>query len=166
VPEDRKSHGLILTDTVRHNISLPSLKQLSRFRFIAWQREYDLANRLVKQLAIRTPHVNQTVGLLSGGNQQKTVLAKWLARRPRWLLLDEPTRGIDVNAKSEIYALIDDLARQGVAILLVSSEIEEILGLCDRVLVMHQGELAGELDRSQMSEETILRLATGAEGRP
>ncbi len=166
VPEDRKSHGLILSDTVRHNISLPSLKQLSRFRFIAWQREYDLANRLVKQLAIRTPHVNQTVGLLSGGNQQKTVLAKWLARRPRWLLLDEPTRGIDVNAKSEIYALIDDLARQGVAILLVSSEIEEILGLCDRVLVMHQGELAGELDRSQMSEETILRLATGAEGRP
>lgn len=166
VPEDRKQHGLILSDSVRHNISLSSLRELSRYRFIDWWREKDLAQRLVQQLAIRTPHLDQPVGLLSGGNQQKTVLARWLARQPRWLLLDEPTRGIDVNAKSEIYALMDTLVRQSVAILFVSSEMDEILGLCDRVLVMHQGELAGELLRTQMSEEAIMRLATGGAQLP
>jgi ribose transport system ATP-binding protein len=166
VPEDRKQHGLILADSVRHNISLPSLWELSRYSFIRRSQEKALAHRMIQQLTIRTPHADQCVGLLSGGNQQKTVLSKWLARRPRWLLLDEPTRGIDVQAKSEIYALIDTLAQEGVAILLVSSELEEILGLCDRVLVMHQGEPAGELNREQMSEESIMRLATGGQGPP
>lgn len=161
VPEDRKRYGLILGDSVCRNISLPSLKELSRFSLIRRGRERYLASQLTQQLNIRTPHLDQTVALLSGGNQQKTVLAKWLARQPCWLLLDEPTRGIDVNAKSEIYSLIDVLAQQGVAILLASSELEEILGLCDRVLVMHQGELAGELSREQMSEEAIMQLATG-----
>ncbi|MCS7161439.1 MAG: sugar ABC transporter ATP-binding protein [Gemmatales bacterium] len=161
VPEDRKQYGLILNDSVCHNISLPSLRELSRYWLVRSAQEKALARQLVTQLNIRTPYLHQAVGLLSGGNQQKTVLAKWLARRPRWLLLDEPTRGIDVHAKSEIYALIDTLAQQGVAILLVSSELEEILGLCDRVLVMYQGEVAGELSRDVMSEEAIMQLATG-----
>ncbi|GBD34983.1 Ribose import ATP-binding protein RbsA [bacterium HR36] len=161
IPEDRKCHGLILEDSVCHNLSLPSLRELTRYWLIRTRQEKILARRMIAHLNIRTPHLDQPVGLLSGGNQQKTVLGKWLARRPRWLLLDEPTRGIDVHTKSEIYALIDNLAHQGVAILLVSSELEEILGLCDRVLVMHQGELAGELPRPQIHEETIMRLATG-----
>ncbi|MCS7167077.1 MAG: sugar ABC transporter ATP-binding protein [Gemmatales bacterium] len=161
IPEDRKQFGLILNDTVCHNISLPSLRELSRYTLVRSRQERTLASQLVQQLSIRTPGLQQMVGLLSGGNQQKTVLAKWLARQPRWLLLDEPTRGIDIYAKSEIYALVDSLAQQGVAILMVSSELEEILGLCDRVLVMHQGELVGELDRSHLSEEAIMQLATG-----
>ena len=103
----------------------------------------------------------QLVGNLSGGNQQKVVLAKWLSRTPRLLILDEPTRGIDVGAKSEIYALMDELAQQGAAILMISSDLEEILGMSDRVLVMHQGDLAGSLSRAELSEEAIMHLATG-----
>jgi ribose transport system ATP-binding protein len=105
--------------------------------------------------------MQQPVGLLSGGNQQKVVLAKWLCRTPRVLILDEPTRGIDVGAKSEIYALMDSLAHEGMAILMISSDLEEILGMSDRVLVMHEGRLAGELDRGELREEAIMHLATG-----
>ena len=115
------------------------------------------------KLNVRTPHVQQTVGLLSGGNQQKVVLAKWLYRGPRVLILDEPTRGVDVGAKSEIYALMDSLAQQGIAILMISSDLEEILGMSDRVLVMHEGRLAGELTKAELSEEAVMRLATGGE---
>ena len=120
-----------------------------------------MARDSISQLRIRTPGPRQTVGLLSGGNQQKVVLGKWLARRPHVLICDEPTRGVDVGAKSEIYALLDRLACDGVAVLMISSDLEEVLGMSDRVLVLHEGRLAGELSRSALSEQAIMHLATG-----
>jgi ribose transport system ATP-binding protein len=117
------------------------------------------------QLKVRTPSLSQPVALLSGGNQQKVVLAKWLSRTPRLLILDEPTRGIDVGTKAEIYGLMDRLAGQGLGILMISSDLEEILGMSDRVLVMHEGNLAGELPRGALSEEAIMHLATGGKAR-
>lgn len=161
VPEDRRYHGLILDDSIQHNIGLPNLDRLSVGRLVVHQRELDLARAGCERLRVRTPGLGQTVGLLSGGNQQKIVLAKWLARQPRAIIFDEPTRGIDVGAKSEIYALMDQLSQQGTAILMISSDLEEVMGMSDRVLVLHQGRLAGELDRGNLSQETIMRLATG-----
>jgi ribose transport system ATP-binding protein len=118
---------------------------------------------MIQQMRIRTPNAAQIVQFLSGGNQQKVVIGKWLALGPRLLLLDEPTRGIDVGAKQEIYRLMEDLAAQGLAILFVSSEMEEILGMSDRVLVMHEGRISGELARKDLSEEAVMFLATGKE---
>ncbi len=161
IPEDRRHEGLILTDSVRHNLSLPSLDRLSLAGLILPGPERDLARRLTERLRVRTPSVEQTVGLLSGGNQQKVVLGKWLARTGRVLLFDEPTRGVDVGAKKEIYALMDELARGGLAILMISSDMEEVLGISDRVLVMHEGALAGEVPHAQLSEVAIMSLATG-----
>jgi ribose transport system ATP-binding protein len=160
-PEDRRLCGLVLEDSVQHNLALPNLDQLSRLRLVSPGRERQLARDLCHRLRVRTPRLDQPVGLLSGGNQQKVVLGKWLARRPRLLILDEPTRGVDIGARSEIYALIDQLAGSGVAILLISSDLEEVLGISDRVLVLHQGRLAGELSRPDLSEEAIMTLATG-----
>jgi ribose transport system ATP-binding protein len=164
VPEDRRLQGLVLPASVRDNISLANLEQLSRLSIVAPRRERNLANRMCQQLGIRTPSIRQPAELLSGGNQQKVVLAKWLCRTPRLLILDEPTRGIDVGAKAEIYALIDSLASRGVAILMISSDLEEILGVSDRVLVMHDGRLAGELSRAELTEQAVMHLATG--GKP
>jgi ribose transport system ATP-binding protein len=161
VPEDRRYHGLVVEDSVRHNIALPNLDRLSFLRLVSARSEGELARQTCDRLRVRTPGVEQTVGLLSGGNQQKVVLAKWLARSPRVLIFDEPTRGIDVGAKSEIYALMDRLAGEGVAVLMISSDLEEILGMSDRVLVLHQGRLAGELPRAGLSEEAIMHLAVG-----
>jgi ribose transport system ATP-binding protein len=160
-PEDRRLHGLILPDTVEHNLSLPNLDRLSFLRLVSGRREAALARDLVDRLRVKTPRLSQTVGLLSGGNQQKVVLGKWLARRPAVLLLDEPTRGVDVGARGEIYALMDRLAGDGVAILMISSDLEEVLGMSDRVLVLHEGRLAGELSRAELSEEAVMHLATG-----
>jgi ribose transport system ATP-binding protein len=161
IPEDRRVDGLILTDSVKHNISLARLPSLSRFGFLQSGREEQLAQAMCERFQVRTPSTAQIAGNLSGGNQQKVVLAKWLSRTPRLLILDEPTRGIDVGAKSEVYALMDELARQGTAILMISSDLEEILGMSDRVLVMHEGGLAGSLTRAELSEKTIMHLATG-----
>jgi ribose transport system ATP-binding protein len=161
VPEDRRFQGLVLPASVRDNISLPSLDRVSRLGLVARRQEQELAQRMCKQLNVRTPGTGQAVALLSGGNQQKVVLAKWLCRTPRVLILDEPTRGVDVGAKSEIYALMDQLAGAGMAVLMISSDLEEILGMSDRVLVMHEGRLAGELPRAGLSEEAVMRLATG-----
>jgi ribose transport system ATP-binding protein len=161
VPEDRRVQGLLLDQSVSHNISLPSLRRLQRLRLVALRKERRLAEAQTELLNIRTPSVRKTVGLLSGGNQQKVVLGKWLGRSPRVLILDEPTRGVDVGAKTEIYALMDHLASQGIAVLMISSDLEEILGMSDRVLVMHEGNLTGQLSRSELSEEAIMRLATG-----
>jgi ribose transport system ATP-binding protein len=161
IPEDRRWQGLVLSASVMENISLASLDLVSQWGLVARGRERELADSMCQRLNVRTPSIQQTVGLLSGGNQQKVVLAKWLCRTPRLLILDEPTRGIDVGAKTEIYALMDRLAAQGVAVLMISSDLEEILGMSDRVLVMHDGNLAGELARSELSEEAIMHLATG-----
>ena len=161
VPEDRKKQGVVLGMDVRSNVSLASLRRDQRHGFLNRRRETELSAEMVGAMRIKTPNDRQVVQFLSGGNQQKVVLGKWLATAPRVLLLDEPTRGIDVGAKQEIYQLMEELARQGVAILFVSSEMEEVLGMSDRVLVMHEGRLAGALTRSELSEEAIIHLATG-----
>ncbi|MCB1079428.1 MAG: sugar ABC transporter ATP-binding protein, partial [Verrucomicrobiae bacterium] len=160
-PEDRKQQGLILDMAVRENLSLASLKRDEKRGFLNLRKEREIAAEMIGKMRIKTPSDRQVVRYLSGGNQQKVVLGKWLAMKPRVLLLDEPTRGIDVGAKQEIYALMEELAREGVAILFVSSELEEILGMSDRTLVMHEGRLTGELSREQLGEEAVMRLATG-----
>lgn len=161
VPEDRRRQGLVIDFSIRDNIGLPSLGVWNRLGFVDRRRESETSVSLREKLNIRTPDVGQTVGLLSGGNQQKVVLGKWLAREPKLLLLDEPTRGVDVGAKAEIYAIVDELARRGVAVLMISSDLEEIIGVSDRVLVMHEHRLAGELARSELSEQAVMHLATG-----
>ena len=160
-PEDRRQFGLVLEASVQTNIGLPNLDRLSFLRLVSGRRESELAAEMCRRLAVRTPSLRQIVGNLSGGNQQKVVLGKWLARRPAVLILDEPTRGIDVGAKSEIYALMDQRAHEGVAVLMISSDLEEVLGMSDRVLVLHEGRLAGELPRGDLSEEAVMHLATG-----
>jgi ribose transport system ATP-binding protein len=163
VPEDRKLQGAVLDMDVRENTSLVSLKRDAlKGWFLNRSSEKELAREGIESLSIRTPGDWQLVRYLSGGNQQKVVIAKWLAMNPRVLLLDEPTRGIDVGAKQEIYKLIEDFASKGLAILFVSSELEEVMGLADRVLVMHEGEVSGELFRGEMSEERIMALATSS----
>ena len=161
VPEDRRAHGLVLAESVAYNLSLPNLDMLDFLRWVVRSRERAMAEDLSARMRVRGTGPSQTVGLLSGGNQQKVVLGKWLARRPRVLILDEPTRGVDVGAKSEIYALTDQLAREGVAVWMISSDMEEVLGMSDRVLVLHEGRLTGELRRGELSEEAVMHLATG-----
>ena len=166
VPEDRKQQGVILEMAVRENLSLASLRRSSRRGFLNRAAERTLVADAIRELRIKTPDENQLVQYLSGGNQQKIVLGKWLALKPRLLLLDEPTRGIDVGAKQEIYKLMEQLAETGVAILFVSSEMEEILRLSDRTLVLHEGRLTGELRRDELSEEAVMLLATGGPHEP
>ncbi|MDP6114488.1 MAG: sugar ABC transporter ATP-binding protein [Planctomycetota bacterium] len=162
VPENRKEEGLFLEMTVTENISLPGLEDNCKSGvFIDSDQERSVTDEMIRKLNIRTPGPDQELQYLSGGNQQKVVLGKWLSLEPGLLLLDEPTRGIDVGAKEEIYALIEDLAERGMAILFVSSEMEEILGLSDRAIVMHEGRITGGLSREQLSEETVMHLATG-----
>jgi ribose transport system ATP-binding protein len=165
VPEDRKNHGLILDQSVRDNIGLAGLnRHRGRWGLVDRQRENLDAEQARQRLAIKTPNLELAVRYLSGGNQQKVVLGKWLALGPQVLLLDEPTRGVDIGAKREIYALMDELAAAGVAIVFASSEMEEILGMSDRILVMHEGRINGQLARGEFSEEAIMRLATGQRG--
>ncbi|MFT5525314.1 MAG: ribose transport system ATP-binding protein [Pirellulaceae bacterium] len=163
VPEDRKQQGLIIEMAVRENIGLASLRQNQFFGFLNSTHEANITEEMIEKLNIKTPHAMQVARYLSGGNQQKVVLGKWLAMAPKILLLDEPTRGIDVGAKEEIYQLMEQLAETGVAILFVSSEMEEILRMSDRTLVMHEGRISGELKRSDLSEEAIMHLATGGD---
>jgi ribose transport system ATP-binding protein len=162
VPEDRKQQGVVLDMIIRQNIGLASLHQHSRpGGFLNFAVEKQQSAEMSQRLRVKAPHDQYRVGNLSGGNQQKVVLGKWLALKPRVLLLDEPTRGIDVGAKQEIYQLMDELAGQGIAVLFVSSEMEEIMGMSDRVIVMHEGRITGELTREQLSEESVMHLATG-----
>ena len=160
-PEDRKLHGLVLPMSVRENTSLASLQRDQKTGLLNFDAEVSVAQEAVDTLQIKTPHLEQVARFLSGGNQQKIVLGKWLALTPKLLMLDEPTRGIDVGAKREIYKLMEKLAGEGIAILFASSEMEEVLGMSDRAFVMHEGRLAGELQRNQLSEEAIMQLATG-----
>ena len=163
-PENRKQQGLVMEMALRENMSLPSLIRDQHHGFLNRQQEAKITEQMIKQMQIKTPSAEQEVRYLSGGNQQKVVLGKWLAMEPKLLLLDEPTRGIDVGAKQEIYGLMEELTRRGVAILFVSSEMEEVLGMSDRALVMHEGRLSGELARNELTEEAIMQLATG--GKP
>jgi ribose transport system ATP-binding protein len=161
VPEDRKQQGVILEMAVRENLSLPSLRRTQRAGFLDRASERKISAEMIEALNVKTPGDRQVVQYLSGGNQQKVVIGKWLAMSPRVLLLDEPTRGIDVGAKQEIYRLMEKLAKGGVAILFVSSELEEVLGMSDRTLVMHEGWITGQLKREELSEEAIMHFATG-----
>ncbi|PXX54728.1 monosaccharide ABC transporter ATP-binding protein (CUT2 family) [Nocardia tenerifensis] len=158
-PEERKAQALLLHRGVRDNISLAMLDRLRRLRFVRAGEERRLAERYVESLRVRTPSIEQEVRKLSGGNQQKVVLARWLARKPKVLILDEPTRGVDVGAKAEIYRIIEELAEAGVAVLVISSELPEVLGLADRIVVMQHGRVTGELEREEASEEAVLALA-------
>ena len=155
VPEDRGTQGLIRPMRIRHNVSLAVLKELARFFFIDRGREQELARRDIERFKIRASSMDQVVGKLSGGNQQKVVLAKWLATRPRILILDEPTRGIDVGAKAEIHKIMSELAAQGMAVLMISSELPEVLGMSDRVLVMREGRIVAGFDRAEATQERI-----------
>jgi ribose transport system ATP-binding protein len=159
--EDRKNQGLVLEMSVRENATLANLGAITKLFFVDRRKEREVTRRYVDELRIKTPSVEQLARNLSGGNQQKVVLAKWLFTKSRVLIFDEPTRGIDVGAKVEIYKLMNELVRRGVAVLMISSELPEVLGMCDRILVMHEGRLAGELLRNEASQERIMRLATG-----
>jgi L-arabinose transport system ATP-binding protein len=145
--------------SVLENTSMAILPRLTRFGFVRTGLERTVVNRFVDKLEVRTPSLDQEVGKLSGGNQQKVVLSRWLAVRPKMLILDEPTRGIDVGAKAEIYDLIDELANEGLAILFISSELPEILGLSDRIYVMQNGRITGEIPGEHATEEAVLQLA-------
>jgi L-arabinose transport system ATP-binding protein len=158
-PEERKAQALLLHRTVRDNVSLAVLERLRRFRVVNGRAERELTRRYVTQLNVRTPTIEQEVGKLSGGNQQKVVLARWLARRPKVLVLDEPTRGVDVGAKAEIYSIINELAADGLALVVISSELPELLGLADRIVVMQAGRVTGELSRAEATEEGVLAMA-------
>ncbi len=159
VPEDRKEQGLILKMSVRENASIAALSSVAKGWFIDKRAEKNLSNEYVAKLRVKTPSNEQKVNNLSGGNQQKVVIAKWLANHPRVLILDEPTRGIDVGAKKEIHMLTSELAKQGVAVIMISSELPEVLGMSDRIYVMHDGQIKGEVAREDASQESIMKIA-------
>ena len=161
VPEDRKKSGLILDDSIAQNISLASLMRLASGGLISASAENATAEDQRKALRIKTPDVATRAGSLSGGNQQKVVLGKWLSMQPKVMIFDEPTRGIDVGSKAEIYTLMRNLADAGVAILMISSDMEEVLGVSDRVVVMHEGAISGTLTRDRFTEENFMQLAVG-----
>lgn len=158
-PEERKAQALLMQRSVRDNASLAILDRITHARVVDRRKEREIVGEQVKRMRVRTPSMEQEIRKLSGGNQQKIVLARWLARKPRLLILDEPTRGVDVGAKSEIYTVIDELARAGMAILIVSSELPELLGLADRIVVMRGGRISGQLDAAEATEESVLELA-------
>lgn len=161
VPEDRRKSGLVVEMTVRENITLPNLTSFTRAGLIRYNQEKNAASAQCKKLKIKTPSSETLVENLSGGNQQKVVLAKWLALAPKVIIFDEPTRGIDVGAKSELYHLMRNLADNGVVVIIISSDMEEILGVSDRIAVMHEGNITGILERSEFNEQIIMQLAIG-----
>ena len=161
VPEDRKRQGLVLSMSALANTTLVVLRELSRLTFIRHSSERALAGSYFARLRVRAPGVNALIAGLSGGNQQKIVLAKWLAARSRILILDEPTRGVDVGAKAEIHALIDELAAAGQAVILISSELPEVLNLSTRLIVLREGRIAGELTREQATQDAVMRMMAG-----
>jgi ABC-type sugar transport system ATPase subunit len=161
VPEDRKQHGLVLEMPITDNITLPSLDEFTTYGWLNEKAARVSAEKSATQFEIKASSVNQLTGQLSGGNQQKVVLAKWLARQPRILILDEPTRGIDVGTKATVHHLMGSLAAQGMAILMISSELPEILGMSDRILVMREGQLIREFSRAEATQEKLMMAATG-----
>jgi rhamnose transport system ATP-binding protein len=161
VPEDRRQQGLVMDASIERNAALASLGRLSRAGFLRSADERSLAEDWAVKLRLKFAKLTDPIGVLSGGNQQKVVLAKWLARKPAVLIVDEPTRGIDVGTKAEVHRLLSELAAEGVAILMISSELPEVLGMADRVLVVHEGRLAAEFGRAEATEERIALAATG-----
>jgi ribose transport system ATP-binding protein len=159
VPEDRRKEGLILCGSVKDNINITKLPHINSYGFVKQKEEEKIANEYCKRLNIRTPDNKQIVRNLSGGNQQKVVIAKWLAINPGILILDDPTRGIDVGAKNEIYSLINNLVKEGIGIILISSELPEIINISDRILVMREGKITGEFSRQEASQEKIMKNA-------
>jgi len=162
VTEDRKRYGLNLIGSITVNVSAAALGRLARLGIIDRNREYAVADDYRKQMNIKTPSVSSVVGTLSGGNQQKVVLSKWIYSGPDVLILDEPTRGIDVGAKYEIYGIINEMAAQGKAVIVISSELPELIGLSDRIYTIAEGKLTGELDRAHASQEELMRHMTAA----
>jgi ABC-type sugar transport system ATPase subunit len=163
VPEDRKEAGLFLSLSVRENMVAANLNQFGNFIFLDYRQMLAAATDMVRSLGIKTPSVEQQVQNLSGGNQQKVMLAKWLLIKPRVLIVDEPTRGVDVGVKADVHQLLRDLANRGVGIVMVSSELPEVLGMSDRILVMREGKLVGELSHAEATEENVMRYAAGVQ---
>jgi D-xylose transport system ATP-binding protein len=161
VPEDRKGQGLVLIQSILKNISLPNLDRFSQFFRINGDAELAASNQQAKALAIKAPNLQIPVDQLSGGNQQKVVIAKWLMGNPKVLIMDDPTRGIDVGAKFEIYKLMNELAEKGVGIIMISSDLEEVLGMSDRIMVMCEGHSSEILDHEEANQEHVMKLATG-----
>jgi ribose transport system ATP-binding protein len=163
ITEDRKDEGLILDFSIKENMVLPTLRSFAPRGIIKEKSEKDFVEMLIKRLTVKTESADIAVGKLSGGNQQKVVIAKWVGIGPKVLILDEPTRGVDVGAKREIYQLMNELTERGVAIIMVSSELPEILGMSDRILVVHEGKITGELTKDEATQEKIMKLATGGQ---
>ena len=161
MPEDRHQDGLVLDFPIASNVSLPILRRLFPRLLLRERTERDLARGYAERLNVRMTGVGQLVGALSGGNQQKVVLAKWLATKPRILILDEPTRGIDIGAKVEVHRIISDLAASGLGVILISSDLPEVLAMSDRILVLHEGRLTAEIARVDATEERVMFAATG-----
>jgi D-xylose transport system ATP-binding protein len=166
VPEDRKTHGLVLIQSILENVSLPNFDQFSTWYRIDENAEYNSSVKFARRLEIKAPNLKVPTFSLSGGNQQKVVIAKWLMSQPKVLILDDPTRGVDVGAKYEIYKLMNDLAESGIAIIMISSELEEVLGMSDRVMVMHEGKSTLVLDIEEATQEKIMAYATGVAAVP
>ena len=161
VPEDRKVEGVVPIMSIKRNITLPNLKQVSTGPLLSERKQKDLSNKMIDKLRVKTPSGEQAVNNLSGGNQQKVVFAKWLASNPKVMILDEPTRGIDVGAKSEIYHIIADLVSSGISVIVISSDMPELISLSDRIYCMREGKLVGELQKDEFKEETILKKIFG-----
>ena len=165
VPEDRKRHGLVLIQSILKNISLPNLDKFASFMRINNDVELVESLKIAKELAIKTPNLMVPAESLSGGNQQKVVIAKWLMSGPRILIMDDPTRGVDVGAKFEIYKLMNELTEQGISIIMISSDLQEVLGMSDRVMVMCHGRSNCTLNINESTQERIMTLATGLNGQ-
>ena len=161
VPEDRKDLGLTLCRSIKENIALPHLKMFEKGVVLDFKKEEKECGEIAKKLSVKMSSMNQLAGNLSGGNQQKVVLSKWLIKTPRVLILDEPTRGIDVGAKAEIHALMCEFAKQGMAIIMISSELPEVMGMSDRIVVMGDGVLKGEFEYQKCTQNEILECALG-----
>ena len=161
LPEDRKRLGLVLTMNCRENTSLAALRRLTQLGFVRYRKERTLVQGFIDRLRVKTPALDSPIAGLSGGNQQKIALAKWLARQCDVLIVDEPTRGVDVGAKAEIHQLLDELACQGIGLLVISSELPEVMNLSRRIMVLREGKVAGELERKDFSQPNLLRLMAG-----
>ena len=160
MPEDRKAKGALLGLSIQENINMPIYHRLSKAAVIDYKKAKSIAQKYRKEISIKTPSLEQKVKNLSGGNQQKVILAKWLAAESELLIFDEPTRGIDVGAKQEIYTLINQLVEQGKAILMISSEMEELMGMSDRIVILAEGSVSGEIPREEFNQELIMQLAS------